>query len=424
MTRAKRNLLFLFAFLIGIPIVYNLPPVRERLGWRVAELMAQLKYAISPPEQIVFVPEESSLLVTPTPRLSTTAPSSNATTRVPSSETSVSTPSPTATLMPLPPNTQLEGFRHEFQTWNNCGPATLAMALSFWGWEGDQRPIAEFTKPNSRDKNVMPYELTAYVGEETDLEVRYRVGGEIELLKRFLASGFPVIIEKGFEGPGFEGWIGHYVLATGYDELSRQFTMQDSYYGPDQIMEYEDLESYWRAFNFTYLVIYPSDREEDAIAILGSHADEKYNDRYAAQKASNEIYRFMGRDQFFAWFNRGTNLVRLQDYAGAASAYDEAFAVYPSIPEIERPWRMMWYQTGPYWAYFYSGRYQDVINLSTTTLNAMSEPILEESHYWRALAREALGDTKGAVKDLQSALKVHPSFEPALTKIEQMGVEP
>jgi tetratricopeptide (TPR) repeat protein len=383
--------------------------------------MAQLKYAISPPEQIVFIPKESGLLETPTPRLS---PPSNPTTRVPSTEIFVSTPSPAVTLTPLPPKTQLKGFRHEFQTWNNCGPATLAMALSFWGWEGDQRPIADFTKPNSRDKNVMPYELTAYVEEETNFEVIYRVGGEIELLKRFLASGFPVIIEKGFEGPGFEGWIGHYVLATGYDESSRQFTMQDSYYGPDQIMGYEDLESYWRAFNFTYLVIYPSDREEDAITILGPHVDEEYNDRYAAQKASDEIYRLTGRDQFFAWFNRGTNLVRLQDYAGAASAYDEAFAVYPSIPEKERPWRMMWYQTGPYWAYFYSGRYQDVINLSTTTLDAMSEPVLEESYYWRALAREALGDDKGALKDLESALKVHPGFEPAVTKLEQMGVKP
>ncbi|HSG42953.1 MAG TPA: hypothetical protein VLA72_07350, partial [Anaerolineales bacterium] len=77
-----------------------------------------------------------------------------------------------------------------------------------------------------------------------------------------------------------------------------------------------------------------------------------------------------------------------------------------------------------YWAYFYSGRYQDVINLSTTTLNAMSEPVLEESYYWRALARETLGDVKGAVNDLQSALKVHPGFEPAVIKLEQMGIEP
>lgn len=85
---------------------------------------------------------------------------------------------------------------------------------------------------------------------------------------------------------------------------------------------------------------------------------------------------------------------------------------------------MMWYQTGPYWAYYYSGRYQDVIDLATTTLDAMSEPVLEESYYWRALAREALGDTKGAIKDLRSALKFHPSFEPSLTRLQQMGITP
>lgn len=427
MNRKKIYLLVLAAgLLIGIPLIYNLPPVRERLDWRVAEFVARIKYAVSPPEQIVFVPEEIDIATTSMPALqiSPTVPPTDTITRVPSTYEAVSTPSPTATLEPLPLEVQLESFRHEYQTWNNCGPATLAMALSFWGWEGDQRPIAAFTKPNPRDKNVMPYELTDFVEQETDLESIHRVGGEIELLKRFLASGFPVIIEKGFEGPGFEGWIGHYVLANGYDESRRLFTMQDSYYGPNQVMEYEDLISYWRAFNYTYIVIYPSEREEEVFTILGSHVDVEYNNRYAAQKASDEIYRTTGRDQFFAWFNRGTNLVQLQDYAGAASAYDQAFGLYPSIPEKERPWRMMWYQTGPYWAYYYSGRYQDVTNLSTTTLDAMSEPVLEESYYWRALAREALSDDKGAIKDLGSALKVHPGFEPAVIKLDQLGVEP
>jgi len=421
MKRKKIYLLVFAGLLIGIPLIYNLPPIRDRLDWRVAELVAKIKYAISPPEQIFFVPEEIDTLTTPTPtpQISPTVPLTNTTTRVPSTQIPVSSPSPTPTLEPLPLKIQLNGVQHEYQTWNNCGPATVAMALSFWGWEGDQRPIATFTKPNPRDKNVMPYELTDFVEQETDLESIYRVGGEIELLKRFLASGFPVIIEKGFEGPGFEGWIGHYALLTGFDDSDQQFTLQDSYYGPNQVMKYDNLISYWRAFNYTYLVIYPSEREEDVFTILGPQMDQEYNDRHAAQKASNEIYRTTGRDQFFAWFNRGTNLVRLQDYAGAASAYDEAFTVYPSIPEKERPWRMMWYQTGPYWAYYYSGRYQDVINLSTTTLDAMSEPVLEESYYWRALAREASGDTKGAIKDLGSALKVHPGFEPAVTKLEE-----
>lgn len=418
-------LILLIVFLLGIPAIYNLPPVQERLGWRVAELFARFKYALSPPEQIVFVPGEDSMLSPQTASSQSTlpAPLSATTTQAPTAKQPASSPASPA-LTSIPKYLQLTGFQHEYQTWNNCGPATLAMALSYWDWEGDQRLIAAFTKPNPRDKNVMPYELAAYVEGETQLRIVSRVGGDVELLKRFIASGLPVLIEKGFEGRDFDGWMGHYVLVTGYSDQDQNFTFQDSYYGPNQVMDYTDLESYWRAFNFTYLVVYPAERIKEVMVILGPQADEEFNIRYAAQKASDEIYTLNGRDQFFAWFNRGANLVSLQDFTGAASAYDEAFAFYPDIPEKERPWRLMWYQTGPYWAYYYSGRYQDVIELASTTLDAMSEPVLEESYYWRALAREALGDTKGAIKDLRSALKFHPGFEPALEQFQQIGITP
>ena len=417
---SKAILIFLVVSILGIPVIYNLPAVQERVGWRVAELTARIKYAFSPPEEVIFVPEENTI----SPTGAVIPPTPIPTNSTPDAKSNLPQPTSTQTLMPIPKSISLTGVQHEYQTWNNCGPATLAMALSYWKWDGDQSIIADFTKPNPRDKNVMPYELADYVEEKTQLQVSLRVGGEISLLKRFLAAGFPVITEKGFEGRDFEGWMGHYVLVTGYSDSDQQFKFQDSYYGPDQVMEYKDFETYWRAFNFTYLVVYPAESKDEIMEILGSQADEEFNYRYAAQKASDEIYTLNGRDQFFAWFNRGANLVSLQDFAGAALAYDEAFAIYPIIPEKERPWRMMWYQTGPYWAYYYSGRYQDVIELASTTLDAMSEPVLEESYYWRALAREASGDTDNAINDLRSALKVHPGFEPALTELQQMDITP
>jgi tetratricopeptide (TPR) repeat protein len=178
----------------------------------------------------------------------------------------------------------------------------------------------------------------------------------------------------------------------------------------------------WRAFNFTYLIVYPADKEAEVLALLGPDADETANWQNAARKASDEIYALTGIDQYFAWFNRGSSLVQLQDYAGGSAAYDEAFAVYPSIPEAERPWRMLWYQTGPYFAYFYSGRYWDVLSLAETTLAAMqSDKNLEESYYWRGMAKAALGDTTGAVADYQSSVKYHEGFTPALFQLNQLG---
>lgn len=408
--------------LVALLTVYRLPSVQQRVDWRISDLAGRVKYAISPPEKAVFIPQEKAAVPSPSAPSKSPTLSSVPTSTIAVTETPFSAPSQTST--PITDRVTLTGFRHEYQTWNNCGPATLGIALSFWGWEGDQQPIAAFTKPNSRDKNVMPYELVEYVEEETEFEIRSRVGGDIELLKRFLASGLPVMIEKGFEGPKLEGWMGHYVLVTGYSDAEERFTVQDSFYGPDQGMSYTDLESYWRAFNFAFLVVYPADRKHDVESLLGPLVDEKYSYRSAAETASNEIYLLTGRDQFFAWFNRGTNLMRLQDYAGASQAYDQAFQLYPSLPEKGRPWRMMWYQTGPYWAYYYAGRYQDVINLATQTLGAMSQPVLEESYYWRALARFASGDSKGAIKDLRSSLEYHPGFEPSITRLQQLESTP
>lgn len=410
--------------------VYNLPPVHERLAWRVDNFRAQIKYAFNPPEEVVFVPEEqvASIVestlqaITPDPtRTPTVTVTAVGPTHTPASSPTPTVP-PTSTLTPtpIPDKVTLSGIVHEYQKWNNCGPANLSMALSYWNWQGDQRDTAAVLKPNQRDKNVMPYEMAAYVEEYTGLKVMVRVGGDLDLLKSFIAAGLPVIVEKGFEGPNFDSWMGHYEVINGYDDVKEKFYAQDSYIMADLPVPYEQMENDWRAFNYTYIIIYPPERELDVLAILGPQADETDNYQYAAQKASDEVFTFTGRDQYFAWYNRATNLVNLQDYAGAAAAYDEAFALYPSIPEKERPWRMLWYQTGPYFAYFYSGRYYDVLNLATTTIDTANEPAIEESYYWRAMAKAALGDTSGAIQDYRTSLEWHPGFEPSLYQLQQL----
>jgi tetratricopeptide (TPR) repeat protein len=434
MSRSRTSSLVVILIAIGFfgllaAFAYNLPFVQDRIGWRISKLRADIKYALVPPEEAVFTPNPTVVAIvqatldaftptaTPTPLTSPTpGPTSTATL----------SPTPTISPTPLPSSVQLNGVRHEYQKWNNCGPANLAMALSYWDWEGDQIPVAAFLKPNTRDKNIMPYEMVEYVETQTNLNALIRVGGDLDLIKHFIAAGFPILVEKGFEGPGFNGWMGHYEVLTGYDDAKSTFTAQDSYIMPNLPVAYDQLEKYWRHFNYTYIVIFPPEREAEVLELLGPQTDEAYNFQFAAQKASNEIFTLTGRDQFFAWFNRGTNLMRLQDYMGAAGAYDEAFNVLAQInTELEeKPWRMMWYQTGPYWAYFYTGRYYDVISLATQTLTVMSEAVLEESYYWRALAKEALGDLAGAIEDLQKAARVHPDWEPALVELQRLGASP
>jgi tetratricopeptide (TPR) repeat protein len=185
------------------------------------------------------------------------------------------------------------------------------------------------------------------------------------------------------------------------------------------------MEKNWRAFNFVFIVVYPAGKQNDVLNALGSLADETIAYQSAYGRATREVTTLTeARDLFFAWFNTGTSLVYLKDYAGAASAYDKAYSIYPTIDPIYRPWRMVWYQTGPYYAYFYSGRYQDVIDLADHTLETMAEPVLEESYHWRALAELSLGDQRAAITDFRKALEVHPGFGPSLYQLQQLGEVP
>jgi hypothetical protein len=414
---------------------YNFPPIHERLVWRVEQVQIRVKSVLSPPEQNDFVTQAQTTPLAvgvnlPSPT-QTQSPTGTPTATEPASTPQPSA-TPTLTATPLPGALNLSGVRYMDQhgLWNYCAPSNLAMALSFWGWEGDRLDTGKILKPYDKDKNVMPYEMADYVLTHTDYRVVERVGGDFELLKSFVANGFPVLVEKGAYIRDFTGivsWMGHYEVVTGYDDARSIFITQDSYFTPDYEVAYDEFLQGWRSFNYAYLVIYPPDKEQEVMDILGAQADETANYQAAALKASDEIYSLTGVDQFFAWYNRGTNLMLLQDYNGAAAAYDEAFAIYNQLPEDKsiRPYRVLWYQTGPYFAYYYTGRYYDVISLADTAIHAaLDEPALEESYYWRAMSKAALGDSAGAIEDYRTSLKYHPDFEPTIYQLQVLGVAP
>jgi len=85
---------------------------------------------------------------------------------------------------------------------------------------------------------------------------------------------------------------------------------------------------------------------------------------------------------------------------------------------------MLWYQVGPYEAYYHSGRYQDVLNLANQTLFTLGNPILEESLYWQGRAQEALGQVDQAVSSYRQAAAINPDSTPALAELQRLGLTP
>lgn len=431
----KQSILFILsgagllcALCLGGVAAMQFPQVNERLAWRVEGLAARVRRAVNPPQAVIFVPVEA-----PSPAPATEPAPPPAVTRVlsptvapsPAAPEETATPqaSPTPTTTPLPERVVLTGIVHEYQQFNNCGPANLAMALSYWGWQGDQRDTRSFLRPNLKvdDKNVNPSEMVEFVERFAGMQAFVRYGGDLDLLRRLIAAGFPALIEAGHHPPD-DWWMGHYLVVSGYDDQQGKLLVQDSLVSPDLAMTYDELaRGWWRDFNYVLIVVAPPERAAQALELLGPYADPQQSFQIAALKASQEIPDLQGRDQFFAWFNLGSSRVGLGDYQGAAEAYDQAFALYAGLSEAMRPYRLMWYVAGPYEAYYYSGRYEDVVNLANTTFAWVGQPVLEESYYWRGMANLALGKQNLAITDFQKAAGLNPNYAPPRDELLKLG---
>jgi tetratricopeptide (TPR) repeat protein len=440
---SRKYFLAIPLLLVLAVIVYNIPFVHSHLAWRLDNLRIRIQYALNPPEQVVFLPQEQAALENQVDQivdatLTALAPTATPTVVTPTptqpgpTQTPLPSATPTLTPTPLPGAFNLSGVHYEDQhnRYNYCGPANLSMALTFWGWDGNRDTVGEYVKTNKDDKNVMPYELQDFVLSQTDYGALIRYGGDISLLKTLVAAGFPVVTEKGYftyDLTGRYGWLGHYQFVTGYDDAKGVLVVQDTYVdkGENHEFTYDDFIKGWRSFDYLFMVIYPLDRQADLLALLGNYADVDWSSRQALEIASAEVSSLTGTDQYFAAFNVGTSHVNLKEYVDAAYAYDYAFQLYASLPNDDlRPFRMLWYQTGPYFAYYYSARYQDVIDLANATFNTIGDDVLEESWYWRGMGKLALGDTQGAIDDMRESLRLHPNFAPALYQLSLLGVSP
>lgn len=320
------------------------------------------------------------------------------------------TPSPIATMVSLPPYGRIAGLPIIPQKFNNCGPTNLTITLNQYGIDVDQFDVAAVVRPNYEDRNVSPGELVSYVNNQTSLSAAAFAGGDIDLLRRLVSAGFPIIIEKGLEPDEATGWMGHYLTVYGYDDITGHFLVRDTYLGPwrgDGLASYRDTENYWAQFNGTFITVYPLEREADLANVLGPvFADQVAMWNVAADKARAAIA--IQPDDPFAWFNLGTSLTELAKlgdsglFAGAAAAYDQARL-------LGLPARMLWYQFGPYEAYLAVGRHADVLALAEATLGNQGGRNVEETYLYQGRALSLAGDAAGARVAFERAAALNPS---------------
>lgn len=325
----------------------------------------------------------------------------------------------TASAIPIPPDDNspslpkrvlLEGMQRVWQQFNRCSAAALTMQISYWRGELNYYDTIRALNPRDADSSTRLDEMIAYA-QTFGLAGVERLGGDLPMVKRLVAAGFPVLVETVYyeEGESVNRtWMSHNRVVVGYDDDKGEAYLFDSLlgFGADnkgKPVKYDDLIERWRQLNYSYMVLYEPHQEAQVRDLMGA-------DHWDEARHLNALYARVTQDlaqkpnDAFNHFNMGTVLTRM-------GRYDEAVTWYDSARQIGLPFRMMWYQFDIFEAYLAVGRTRDVQTLAWRVLNDTQG--VEEMYYYLALAYLAEGDTFRAIAQLEQAIWYNQHFTQA-----------
>jgi hypothetical protein len=151
----------------------------------------------------------------------------------------------------LPPSASVGPLAHVIQTLNNCGPASVAEVLHFWGIDKTQGELQRVLRRGPALMNTD--DVADYVA---NLGLREFIGGSgsDDVVKALVSRGFPVIVAQYVSD---RDWFPHFRPIQAYDDAGRYFVASDPLLGAGYRIAYGDFDRLWTSSNGVFLVIYP-----------------------------------------------------------------------------------------------------------------------------------------------------------------------
>ncbi len=321
-------------------------------------------------------------------------------------------PSPAPIPLNVPQSKTLTNDYHIFQTYNNCGPAALSMALSYYGVNKSQAQLGEELRPyqipgGDNDDKSVTLEEVAEKSKEYGLTPFLRPNGNNEIIKKFIASDIPVVARTWLkEGDD----IGHYRIIKGYDDTTNEFIQDDSLQGKNLRYSYDSFDRIWDKFNYQYLVLVPENKLSIAKQIIGEDLDEKIAWKKAVDLSKQKILE--NPNDYTAGFNLSVAYYKLGDYQKSVEEFEKV--------QSRLPFRTLWYQIEPILAYYQLGNYNRVIQISDQILGyhnrAYSELyILKGNIYLKQ------GNKEAARTEFQKALQYNKNLTAAQEALSSLN---
>jgi tetratricopeptide (TPR) repeat protein len=301
------------------------------------------------------------------------------------------------------------------QSFNNCGPAALSMDLSFYGVDVSQEALADILRPDHNEtgtndeKSTPPEDLAAQAEQYDGLIAYYRPAGNIDLLKKLVAAGFPVMVRTLYKPTDM---VAHYRVIKGYDDTTGDIIDEDGFQGPNVHYTYNDFLSLWKYYNYEYIVLTPPSKQAQLEAILGSEVSSQSSWQLAAQNAEADIA--YDSSDVLATFNLSVADYYLGDYADSVKEFEAAQATGQLPPD------MLWYQIEPIESYYELGQYDKVFSLSQGVFD-QGDIAVPELYVLRGQSYEKQGNTTAAKAQFELALQYNKNLQSAKDALAALG---
>lgn len=320
-------------------------------------------------------------------------------------------PTPTVAVKSTPASYVLPSHGFISQTFNNCGPATLSMVLSYYGKTVHQDDLGARMRPyqhptgDNDDKSIFADEFEQYA-QEYGFEALARPNGTIEMLQELVANDIPVVVRTWLH-PNED--IGHFRIVRGYDGTRRVLIQDDSYEGKDLEFDYDEFSALWQAFNYGYILVYPPAKQDIVRSILGQEFDESIAYKNSVDRAKTELAQ--NPHSSYSQFNLSTAYYHLGKYEQAAREFEKV--------EHSLPWRMLWYQIEPIAAYTKLGNAERVFALTGSILNNNNRAF-SELYQLRGEVYLKQGNADAARSEFEQAIFYNKNFEPAKDALKSL----
>jgi hypothetical protein len=210
-----------------------------------------------------------------------------------------------------------------------CGPASLAMALTWSGLSLTPDEVAAQVYTPGRKGTFAP-DIVAAARRNGRLAVEVH---ELDDLLTELAAGHPAIVFQSLRLSVFPQW--HFAVAIGYDLDERQLILRSGT-TERMVMPLDAFENTWRRAGYWALVVLPPDKAPatpNPEPWLDAAAGLERSNRPQEAQLAYETFLARWPANRAAQMGRGNALFALNRFEGAEQAYKDVVAGDPMMAE-------------------------------------------------------------------------------------------